>query len=257
MEIYEPKGRAREYSPLALNYFKGCPHGCAYCYVEKMMTRFNPGYVHSDVSCDMDYGRLERSAKKFQGCGKQILLSFTGDPYCGIKPEATRNVLEVLNKYGHKVAILTKGGSRMLKDVDVFQKYGERIKIGASLTFLSPEDSKNWEPGAASPDDRIHSLRMIANEGIKTWASFEPVIDTEQSLELLKIVAGFVDHVKIGKINNYNGIDKKIDWAKFIFEAVRICRNKNLKFYIKKDLQIYNNGVYLSGSEIDEDYLNL
>lgn len=47
--IYEPQGAAREYSPLALNYVRGCDHGCVYCYVPKMMKRFDAGYVHSDV----------------------------------------------------------------------------------------------------------------------------------------------------------------------------------------------------------------
>ena len=66
-----------------------------------------------------------------------------------------------------------------------------------------------------------------------------------------------MDHVKIGKINNYKGIDKKIDWERFIFEAVRICRDNKMKFYIKRDLQAFNNGVYLSGNETNMDYLNL
>lgn len=34
--IYEPSGKAREYSPLALNLYKGCDHGCNYCYVPDM-----------------------------------------------------------------------------------------------------------------------------------------------------------------------------------------------------------------------------
>lgn len=30
--IYEPKGKAGEYSPLAVNLYRGCDHGCTYCY---------------------------------------------------------------------------------------------------------------------------------------------------------------------------------------------------------------------------------
>lgn len=29
-KIYEPKGKAREYSPLVLNYYKGCSHECLF-----------------------------------------------------------------------------------------------------------------------------------------------------------------------------------------------------------------------------------
>lgn len=257
MEIYEPKGRAREYSPLALNYYKGCTHGCVYCYVPKMVGRFDLSYNHNVVTCDVDFRKIERSAKKFKGCGKQILLSFTGDPYCGVEPEITKEVLNILNKYEHKVAILTKGGERCLNDIDLFKKFGDRIKIGASLVFDNRKDSLEWEPGGAMPDERVKTLKELAENNIKTWASFEPVIFPEQSLNLLENVSGFIDHVKIGKINNYMGIDKKIDWSRFIFESVRICRDNSVKFYIKKDLQIHNKGVYLSGDETNEDYLNL
>lgn len=256
-KIYQPAGRAREYSPLALNIFSGCTHHCAYCYVPRMLNRFNSNYKHDDCHPQVDFKALEKSAQQLQGCDKQILLSFTGDPYCGVSPETTRRVLEILNFYGHKVAILTKGGSRCLADNDIFRQFGDRIKIGATLTFANDNDSKEWEPGAAMPSERIDTLRLLAENGIKTWVSFEPVIIPEQSLRMLEKVADFVDHVKIGKLNNYKGLDSKIDWSSFIFEAVRICREKHLKFYIKKDLQIWNRGVYLSGDEINEDFLNL
>jgi len=76
---------------------------------------------------------------------------------------------------------------------------------------------------------------------------------------LLNEVSSFIDHVRIGKLNNYKGLDKSIDWANFIFECVRIMRDNKMndRFYIKKDLLIHNNGVYLSGHETDEDFLNL
>jgi len=260
MKIYEPTGRAREYSPLALNYYKGCPHNCKYCYVPNMLGRFNSNYNHKIIFIPDEKGfkELEKSAQKNKGC-HQILLSFTGDPYCGINPEITTKVLTILNKYNHKVAILTKGGKNILKDLELIKLFGSRIKIGATLTFDNNKDSLYWESGAALPIERINILEILANNGIKTWASFEPVIFPEQSLNLLSKVVEFIDHVKIGKINNYKGIDKSIDWSKFIFESVRILRQSNMndKFYIKKDLLIHNKGVYLSGNETNEDYLNL
>jgi DNA repair photolyase len=256
-KIYEPAGRAREYSPLALNYFKGCDHNCLYCYVKPMMSRFNSNYDHETVINPQDFKELEVSAKKMMGCNKQILLSFTGDPYCNAENGETRQVLEILNKYNHKVAILTKHPNKAIKDIDIFKKFEDRFKIGSTLTFDNEKDSKHWESGAALPNERIEALKYFADNGVITWASFEPVIIPEQSLNLLKQISSFIDHVKIGKINHYKGIEKDIDWAKFIFEAVRICRDKNMKFYIKNDLQKFNKNVYLSGDETNEDFLNL
>ncbi len=255
-KIYEPAGRAREYSPLALNIYQGCTHGCTYCYVPPMMRRFRHDYDQKDCKPALNISELEKSAKKWQGCEKQVLLSFTGDPYCGVSPETTRAALEVLNKYGHHVAILTKGGSRVLDDLDLFEKFGDRLKIGATLTFDNDKDSKEWEPGAASPFERIEALKTLSEKGIITWASFEPVIVPKQSLTLLREVSGFIDHVKIGKLNHHPAA-KNVDWTRFLFDAVRICREKNIKFYVKKDMQIYNRGVYLSGDELNEDFLNV
>ncbi len=261
MNIYTPSGRAREYSPLALNYFKGCNHGCIYCYVPNMLGRFNKEYDHNNVLIPekINLNKLKKSAEKSRGCDQQILLSFTGDPYCDTDHDTTSEVLKILKFYDHKVAILSKGGERILKDLDLIKSFGNRIKIGTTLTFDNEIDSLKWESGAALPKERINVLETLANNGIKTWASFEPVIYPNQSLNLLSKIVNFIDHVKIGKINNYKGIDKKIDWSKFIFDSVRILRKSGMndRFYIKKDLQKYNEGVYLSGNEINEDYLNL
>lgn len=256
-QIYEPKGKAREYSPLALNYIKGCDHGCIYCYVPPMMQRFNSSYVHRNVNIQVNYSEIETSARKMQGCNKQILLSFTTDPYSKQVINQTRKVLEILNFYGHKVAILTKGGKRCLRDIEIYKQFGDRIKVGASLTFDNELDSKEWESGAALPAERVETLKILAENGIKTWVSFEPTIIPEQTLNLINQVSGFIDHIKIGKINNYKGIDKNIDWAKFLQDAVDICRNKNIKFYIKKDLRDYNSGTNLNDHEIDMNYLCL
>lgn len=258
MKIYEPKGKAREYSPLALNYYKGCNHNCLYCYVPNLMCRFNSDYIHSEViePSEKQFKEFELSAKKMIGCNKQVLLSFTGDPYCTNNSQTTRRVLEILNFYNHKVSILTKGGLRALRDLSVFKKFGERITIGATLTFDNNKDSIKWESGASQPLDRINMLKVLHDNNIKTWASFEPVIMPEQSLNLLGMV-DFVDFVKIGKINNYKGIDKAIDWKKFIINAVEICKNKDIDFYIKDDLYKQYPEIKINNNSRNKDFFNL
>jgi len=256
-KIYVPKGRAREYSPLALNLYKGCTHGCKYCYVPRMFKQWQPGYRHDDCHPQVNFAELEKSAQSLFGCGQQILLSFTGDPYCGVSPETTSKALEILNRYQHHVAILTKGGTRCLEDMELFKQFGNRIKVGATLTFDNWQDSQEWEPGGKMPLDRIEALKQLHEEGITTWASFEPVVIPEQSLHMLELAAPYLSHCKIGKLNNYNNMDKAIDWADFIFKAVRICREHNLPFYIKTDLAAFNNGVQLNPEERDQDYLNV
>lgn len=256
-KIYEPKGKAREYSPLALNYFDGCDHVCVYCYAKSMKERFNPNKKFETINPNIDFLKIEKSAKKLEGCGKQILLQFISDPYCNSNYGQTKKVLEILNKYNHKVSILSKGGTKCLIDIDIFKKFGERITVGQTLTFDNRISSQKWEPGASIPSERIKALKILKEFKIKTWASFEPVIDIVQSINMLKQCINYVDYVKIGKLNNYKGLDKKIDWAEFLDTAVNICREQSVEFYIKKDLTSYNKNTVLQAHEIDSDYLNL
>jgi len=256
IKIYEPKGRAREYSPFAMNYFKGCDHGCRYCYVPRMMKVFNPQYCHDDVSVNMKglWKEAERFSKS-NNCGEQVLLSFTGDPYCGLESGETRDVLCAFHEHDIHCSVLTKNPGKAIKDIDIMSDMAY-FKMGTTLTLLDPDLSKMWEPGAPIGEERIKALKVFADNGIKTWASFEPVICPDDSLRMLSIVADFIDHVKIGKINNHPQ-ERSIDWAKFLKNAVEICRDNGLRFYIKDDLAKYANGIVFSREERDKDFLNV
>lgn len=259
--IYEPSGAAREYSPLALNYITGCDHGCVYCYVPKMMKRFRAGYIHSDVYIKEEsklMKELTASFKKHRNSPKQVFLSFLTDPYSHFNNETklTRRVLEMLLEYQIPVSILSKGGFNILKDFDVIKKFGENIQIGGSLTFVNKEDSKKWEKNSSDPQERFETLNILHNEGVRTWASMEPVIFPDQSLEIMEITKDYVDAYKIGKLNHFPKHEQKFDWTKFLNDAIRIMRKNNKLFYIKNDLAEWaNEETVLSKEERDMDFL--
>lgn len=261
--IYEPSGAAREYSPLALNYIKGCDHGCVYCYVPKMMKRFNKDYIHSNVYIKEEKSLINeviRSAKKFENSEKQVFLSFLTDPYSHFNNETklTRRILEILLHYKIPVSILTKGGYNVLQDIDIIKKFGEKIQVGGSLTFINDEDSLKWEKNGALPKYRFDALRQLHNKGIKTWASMEPVIYPQQSLEIMEITSPYIDAYKIGKLNHFPKHEIKFDWQQFLTDSVKIMRKNNKKFYIKKDLLEFKDpNLILSSEETDMDFLAL
>lgn len=261
--IYEPKGAAREYSPLALNYIKGCDHGCVYCYVPKMMKRFDKGYVHSDVYIKEEsklMKELESSFRKHKNSEKQVFLSFLTDPYSHFNKETklTRRVLEMLLEYNIPVSILSKGGLNILDDIDVFKKFGANIQVGCSLTFTDKADAKKWEQNSSDPEERFEALRVLHEQGIKTWASMEPVIFPEQSLEIMEITKDCVDAYKIGKLNHFPKHEQKFDWTKFLNDSIAIMRKNNKSFYIKNDLALWaNEDTVLRKDERDMDFLAL
>jgi DNA repair photolyase len=259
--IYVPKGPAREYSPLALNYIKGCDHGCVYCYVPKLMKHFDNGYVHSNVYIKEEetlIREIKRSAKKFENSEKQVFLSFLTDPYSHFNNDTklTRRVLLILLEHNIPVSILSKGGKNLLQDLDVFKMFGKNMQIGGSLTFTSNEDSLKWEKNGALPKDRFETLEILHDNGIRTWASMEPVIYTDQSLEIMEITSNYVDAYKIGKLNHFKKHEDKFDWTKFLEDSVSIMRKNNKEFYIKKDLlEFKTESLFLHENETNMDYL--
>lgn len=254
MLIYEPAGKAREYSPLAFNYYNGCDHGCDYCYAPRirMTTREKYNNVTPRKNVMM---MLEKELSKTK-IKNQVLLSFMSDPYCkaDIKYELTRQILIKLYENEIPVSILTKGGNRILRDLDIIKKYGQNITVGQTLTL---NDSSKYEPGAASTEERIEMFKKLKKAGIKTWASFEPVIDTKQSIELIQKTKQVVDVYKVGKLNAYRGLDKNIDWNYFLRKTVELLRSASKDFYIKNDLRKYADGFKLYGNEMEMDEFTL
>lgn len=254
--IYEPKGRANEYSPYACNLYIGCSHRCRYCYAPHTLQRSADNYFGIPTPRNNLLKELEKNLQKTV-YNKQILLSFIGDVYCENMDNSatTRAALELLNKYNAPVAVLTKGGKRCLKDLDVFKKFGERITVGSTLTFFDERKSLEWESGAAVPSERLEVLKILKQNGIKTFASFEPVIEPSESLKLIEktLQDDSVDHYKIGKLNNYKGLDKGKDWQGFLREALAMLRPAKKQIYIKHCLRILAPDIELTEDEIDPE----
>ena len=233
--IYEPKGKAREYSPLALNvYSGGCDHGCKYCYCSSMQKAFGKQWTGNPMPRNLS--GLEREARS---ASRQVLLCFVGDPYCKAEIEhgRTKEALSALRKASCSVAILTKGGARCLDDLETFCDWPDkRIEVGATLTFISLDKSLETEPGAASPSERLSVLDELHRKGVRTWASIEPVIDPVESIAVIKASLSCVDAYKVGKLNHQKS---ETDWKSFCIQSVEMIRSAGRKLYVKNDLRPY------------------
>ena len=254
--IYEPSGMAREYSPFACNLYIGCSHCCKYCYAPHTIQRSEAAYfgVPSPRKNVLYYMEKDLRANVYK---KQILLSFIGDNYCENtdNSETTRAALQLLNRHNAPVALLSKGGGKMLRDLDVFKEFGERISVGCTLTFMDEGKSRHWEPGAALPKERLETLATLKSQGVKTLASFEPAIEPIESLKLIErtLKDDSVDHYKIGKLNNYKGLDKGIDWQKYLRAVLSLLRPAGKQIYVKKCLRDLAPDVALSEDEVDAE----
>jgi DNA repair photolyase len=241
--IYEPKGRAREYAPLALNLYTQCGHGCLYCYAPRALRRQNDQeayFVKNALPSNrFNVKTLEAKIKEYQNTtDKYLHLSFVGDPYDRTRKDNTpvRQTLELCLKYKLPVQILSKGGVKCLEDLDLFKQFGKSIRVGQSLTFDDDKLSRFFEPYAALPQDRLDALQTLKEQGVSTWASFEPVVDLNQSLLLLIdcLEYDLCDYYKIGAISGDN--QPIVDWEVFLELASRFINLHKAKAYFKQDL---------------------
>jgi DNA repair photolyase len=254
--IYEPRGKAREYSPLAVNLYSGCGHKCSYCYV--------PGVIHMDrkdfdekvKARDKVIEGLKKEAAKMKYSDKQVFMSFTTDPYNPINDELklTRKALEIFLENKIPVSILTKSGLKALQDLDIIKQFGKHIKIGASLTYDNDTDSNRIEAGAALPGERLEMLKRFHQEGVRTWVSFEPIVQPKQMLNLLIASIPFVNEYQFGMLSNEK---RTFDWHAIMIQVADILRDVEIPFYVKKTLQAEIKGIDLSSEEIDQDFLTL
>jgi DNA repair photolyase len=182
---------------------------------------------------------LRKDAAKYQAAGLtgQVLLSFTSDPYHPGNTTLTRQVLETLIEYGLGFCTLTKGGTRALRDIDLFRP--DRDAFAATLTSLDDSFSLKWEPKAALPADRIAALRTFHDAGIFTWVSLEPTLDVEASLAIVQATHRFVDLFKVGRANYVKEITRTTDWRDYTLRMIELLNRLGAQHYIKQDLQSF------------------
>ena len=181
---------------------------------------------------------LTKDARKYQAAGNagQVMLSFTTDPYHPGDTTLTRQTLETLQEYGMGICTLTKGGTRALRDLDLFRP--KRDAFASTLTSIDPIFVRKWETKSALPDDRITALKAFHEAGIFTWVSLEPTLDCDSSLEVVKATHKFVDLFKVGRAN-YLPMTKTTDWKGYTHRMIELCTALGVATYIKKDLQPY------------------
>lgn len=179
-----------------LNHYRGCEHGCIYCYAR-------PTHAYLGLSPGLDFeSRLlmktdapellkkELAHAKYQ-CAP-IALGMNTDSYQPIEREyqLTRKVIQVLAEANHPFSLVTKS-SLVERDIDLIAPMAAKglASIYLSITTLDRQIARRLEPRAAAPERRFETLRRLSEAGIPTGVMVAPVIpaltdcDMEQILQ--------------------------------------------------------------------------
>ena len=174
----------------ALNPYRGCGHGCVYCYAADVLREKRQWGSFVDVKVNLPV-LLSKQRKKLSGV---IGLGTVTDPYQPVEEERrlTRYCLEQLARADCTVCIQTKS-DLVLGDLDILKTL-KNVEVGFTVTTMDSELAGKLEPGAPEPARRIAALRELSEAKIKTWVFLGPVIpglnDSEGSLaRVLEAVA--------------------------------------------------------------------
>jgi len=167
----------------SLNPYRGCEHGCIYCYAR-------PTHEYLGFSAGLDFESrilvkerapelLRRALENPRWTPQVIMLSGVTDPYQPIERRlrVTRRCLEILAEFRNPVAIVTKN-HLVTRDIDLLLELNRFQACGVylSITSVSPSLSARMEPRASSPRRRLQALHELSEAGIPCGVMAAPII---------------------------------------------------------------------------------
>lgn len=179
----------------SINPYKGCEHGCIYCYAR-------PSHAFMGLSPGLDFESrlffkpeaarlLERELAKPRYVCKRIHIGGNTDPYQPVERElnSTRSILEVLQRFRHPFSIITKS-VLIARDADILGSMGKAGLASAciSLTTLDRGLARAMEPRASTPAKRLEAISRLADVGCPVMVGFAPVIPGLNDHELESVL---------------------------------------------------------------------
>jgi len=179
----------------SLNPYRGCEHGCIYCYARPTheYLGFSAGLdFESKIIVKTNAPELLRAELESPRWKPQVLvMSGVTDPYQPVekKLRVTRGCLEVLAKFRNPVAIITKN-RLVTRDVDLLRKLAacNAAAVNISVTSLDPNLQRVLEPRTSSPQARLDAIRQLSAAGIPTGVMVAPIIPGLTDHEVPKIL---------------------------------------------------------------------
>lgn len=201
--IYNPTGKAGEYSRWACNFYTGCSNNCDYCYCKRGVLSSTWSDTAKLKKCfkDKDHAlwifKKELLAKLEELRQYGLFFTFTSDPLLEKTIDLTVRAVDICLANNVPVQLLTKRAywleGYMPFPFLIKRDLKKLIAFGFTLTGVDAR-----EPGASPNGERIKAIAQLHAAGFKTFASIEPVIDFANSLDVIHRTLGVCDLYKIG-----------------------------------------------------------
>ncbi|MFW6040677.1 MAG: radical SAM protein [Thermoplasmatota archaeon] len=220
-------------SDYSINPYRGCIHGCSYCYAPFVIREERDWGEFVDVKRNIANVLVKELKKLDKGT---VRIGSVTDPYQIVEEnyELTRMCLHQLKKKNFPVILQTKS-NLVTRDIDIFSEID--IDVGLTITSLDDNFKRMYENNSPSVNDRLKAVEELIENRISTWVFIGPLIpyendDYESLMELKETLDSLgVKEIYIDKLNMRDGI-----WKKFekILDDRRLERLRKI-FFGKED----------------------
>lgn len=166
-----------------LNPYRGCTHGCHYCFARKYQPHLELGagddfasviFVKTNVA-----EVLRRELDRWRGPDEQVALGTATDPYQPIEGTygLTRACLEAFRDRPLPLGIVTKG-PMVVRDIDVLRDLSAKTRCSVHMSVPSLDDDawRRLEPGTAPPLKRLRAVRALNDAGVRCGVLMAPLV---------------------------------------------------------------------------------
>ena len=179
----------------SLNPYRGCEHGCAYCYAR-------PTHEYLGYSAGLDFETkilvkehapelLRRELSALRWKPQVVALSGVTDAYQPLERRLrlTRRCIEVFEEFRNPITIITKS-ALVARDIDLFRKLAEHeaISVMLSVTTLNSDLQRVLEPRASSALERLRAIEKLSAAGIPTGVMVAPILPGLTEFEMPAIL---------------------------------------------------------------------
>ena len=184
----------------SVNVYRGCEHGCAYCYAR-------PTHETLGLDAGLDFeskilvkhdavGLLRADLSRPRWRGEPIMMSGVTDCYQPAERQLqlTRACLQLMLESRQPVAIVTKN-SLVLRDLDILAEMAARglVHVMVSITTLDAGLARTMEPRTATPAARLRTVRELSAAGVPTGVMVAPVVPGLTDEEIPAILTAAAD----------------------------------------------------------------
>ena len=182
-----------------MNIYRGCTHGCIYCDARSDCYRMEHRF--EDIAVKINAPELLEDALRRKRKPCMIGTGAMSDPYVHAEAKLglTRRCLEIIDRYGCGVSILTKS-DMILRDLDLLRRINNRTKcvVQMTLTTCDEELCRKIEPNVCTTAERVAVLEILRDEGIPAICWMTPILpfinDTEDNIR------GILDYCRRAKV---------------------------------------------------------